>query len=138
MPLLRQLSGASTLQEVLVGGGQALLLTCVAAVVGRKILQWVDQHLRSIPPSTDSGAAGQAFRALVSSALHQASVLLPWGAAAFGATIVCAVLQLAAERRADVLADLFTARTAAAVASSLRFLTQFLQDAAEEVAVLLW
>ena len=83
------------------------------------------------------GIWGRAGRALLSSLLQQSQRLLPWWAAAYGATAMFALVQVAASRRPEGLAVLLGAKGSASGVAFLAHLTQFLQDAAEEIVILL-
>ena len=85
----------------------------------------------------EEGTLRRAGRSLFSSLLQQSQRLLPWWSAAFCATVVFALVQVACDKRPQALAALGGERSAATGALFLRHTTQFLQDAAEEVVVLL-
>ncbi|KAL4457708.1 hypothetical protein ABPG75_012573 [Micractinium tetrahymenae] len=146
---LRQRLGSPP-QDAAVMGGQALLLTAAAAVLGRALLSYLDGKVNAAVSKTQAaGAAGTASSpaggglaartgwALLSSLLQQAQRLLPWWCAAYSATVLFSLAQVALHHHAHMLPGLLGRKSAAAALAALGHLTQFLQDASEEVLVLL-
>ncbi|KAL4442981.1 hypothetical protein ABPG77_008472 [Micractinium sp. CCAP 211/92] len=146
----RMMAKGITLQDATVMGAQALLVTAAAAIIGRALLSYLDGKVndartRAGSPGSAAGTVGassggvlaRAGWALVSSLLQQARRLLPWWCAAFSATVVLSLAQVALHHNSQMLPGLLGRKSAAAALAVLGHLTQFLQDAAEEVVVLL-
>lgn len=129
-------------------GVQAMALTAVGSLLLGALLRFLDSkiHQSKATGSTDGTAAfgspgtwRRTAWVLLSSLLHQAQRLLPLWSAAYVATAASALLQVALERSPAALQGLVRGDMAAAsaVLAGVRGLTQFMQDAAEEVVVLL-